>query len=87
VVKLLEVHAGPETAEKIISKIEATVGDLPKDSKRRDQRLRLSRSLIRSLLDNKRWTLTHAQLERLQKLTTERMLQDQLKHMLEQSAK
>jgi len=86
-VKLLEAHAGPETAEKIIAKIEAAAGDLPKDSKRRDQQLRLSRSLIRSLLENKRWTLTHAQLERLQKLTTERMLQDQLKHMLEQSAK
>ncbi|EDY21379.1 hypothetical protein CfE428DRAFT_0624 [Chthoniobacter flavus Ellin428] len=86
-VRLLEAHGGPETVEMIIAKIEAAAADLPEDSKRRDQRLPLSRSLIRSLLDNKRWTLTHAQLERLQKLTTERMLQDQLKRMLQQSDK
>jgi hypothetical protein len=87
-IALLEAHAAPESVEQIIVAIERIAAKpLPDGIAARHVQSYVPRGLTTSLLDNKRWTLTHPQIERLLKVATDPMLQTRLKSLLAGPAK
>lgn len=80
-VALLVAHAGPETIEPIIVAIERfAAGPSPENAPVLYDES--SRGLTTSLLDNRRWTLTPPQVERLLKVAIDTTIQAYLKRLL-----
>ncbi|MGB8356204.1 MAG: hypothetical protein WCD79_20065 [Chthoniobacteraceae bacterium] len=76
---LLEAHAGPEAIDNVIAAIER-ISALPVPEKG-NERLRLlyePRGLTELLLGSKRWMLSRAQLERLEKVAADKNLKERL---------